>query len=94
MVVIYRMAPLSYAILSRLIKTRWISLVNIVAEREVVPELLQDQAAAETILQQLQPLLQQSPEREAMLQGLEQVRSTLGEGHSAARLAELVEGMI
>ena len=94
MVVVYRMAPLSYAILSRLIKTRWVSLVNIVAQREVVPELLQEQASATAILQQLQPLLEQSSQQTEMLQGLEQVRTALGEGDSSARLASLGEEMI
>lgn len=94
MVVIYRMAPLSYTILSRLIKTQWISLVNIVAEREVVPELLQEQASAATISRALRPLLGATEERRLMLDGLAQVRETLGEGHSAARLADLVEEMV
>lgn len=94
MVVIYRMAPLSYAILSRLIKTQWISLVNIVAEKTVVPELLQQQASAPVIVERLLPLLEQSPERERMMSGLQQVRASLGEGGSASRLADLVEEMV
>ncbi len=94
MVVIYRMAPLSYAILSRLIQTQWISLVNIVAQREVVPELLQEQASASSICSALLPLLNDTPERAMMLDGLAQVRQTLGEGNSAARLADLVEEMV
>ena len=94
MVVIYRMAPLSYAILSRLIRTRWVSLVNIVAEREVVPELLQEQASAEVICGAITPLLSESPQRTAMLEGLAQVRERLGSGNSAARLADLVEEMV
>lgn len=93
MVVLYRMAPLSYAILSRLIQTRWISLVNIVAQRAVVQELLQEQASAPTILNALLPLLADTPEREEMLRGLKQVRETLGEGNSARKLAELVGEM-
>ena len=94
MVVIYRMAPLSYAILSRLIKTQWISLVNIVAEQTVVPELLQQQASAPVIIDYLLPLLEQTPEREEMMAGLQRVREALGEGDSASRLADLVEEMV
>ncbi len=93
MVVIYRMAPFSYAILSRLIKTRWISLVNIVADRTVVPELLQEQASAAVILEYLKPLLVEGEERSEMLKGLSDVRAALGEGNSTARLADLVEEM-
>ena len=94
MVVIYRMAPLSYAILSRLIKTQWISLVNIVAQREVVPELLQQRASAPVIVDHLLPLLEQGAEREEMMTGLQRVREALGEGDSANRLADLVEEMV
>lgn len=41
MVVAYRLGGLTYAILQRLIRTRWITLINIAAEREVAPEFVQ-----------------------------------------------------
>jgi len=94
MVVIYRMAPFSYAILSRLIKIPYVSLVNIVAGREVVPELLQEEASAESIIRHLSPLLVEGIERRAMVEGLSQVRTELGEGSSAERLSDLVEEML
>ena len=43
MVVAYKVHPLTWAMFQRLRTVRWVSLVNLVAEREVVPELLQDQ---------------------------------------------------
>ncbi len=94
MVVIYRMAPLSYAIVSRLIRTRWVSLVNIVAQRNVVPELLQNEVNADSICTALTPLLSDTSERRAMLDGLQQVRESLGEGGSAQRLATLIMQML
>lgn len=44
MIVVYRMSPASYAIGKRIVKVPWISLVNIVAGEEIVPELLQEEA--------------------------------------------------
>lgn len=49
MVVAYRMAPLTYRIISRLIKTRFISLPNLLAGTELVPEVLQDDVRVETL---------------------------------------------
>ncbi len=95
MVVVYRMAALSYAILSRLLRSRWISLVNIIADREVVPELLQQAVEPEQLSQQLRPLLQPHSEvRIRQLQGLAEVRQRLGEGRAAERLATLVAEMV
>jgi lipid-A-disaccharide synthase len=42
MVVAYRASPLTYAVARRVMTVRWVSLVNLIAGREVVPELLQD----------------------------------------------------
>lgn len=58
MVIAYKMAPLSYAIISRLMKVPFVGLPNLLAERLLVPELLQDaatpQALADALLRQLQ----------------------------------------
>lgn len=49
MVVAYRLAPLTFKILSWLVKTPWISLPNLLAQKLLVPELLQDKATPETL---------------------------------------------
>ena len=57
MVVAYRLAPLSYWILKRLVKSPYVSLPNLLAQRLLVPELLQDAATAEALAQTLAPLV-------------------------------------
>lgn len=94
MVVIYRVSPISYWLLSHLIKTEYISLVNIVAEREVVPELLQENASASSIAPYLLSILDDGEERRRVVGGLRDVKSRLGSGDSASRLADLVEEML
>jgi len=57
MVVAYRLAPLTYWILKRLVKSPYVSLPNLLAQRELVPELLQDAATSEALAQALAPLV-------------------------------------
>lgn len=57
MVVAYRVAPLTYTILKRLVKSPYISLPNLLAKRLLVPELIQDAATPEALAQTVSPLL-------------------------------------
>ena len=57
MVVAYRMGTVSYWLLSRMVKTPFISLPNLLAGRAVVPELVQEEVTTERLLEELLPLL-------------------------------------
>lgn len=57
MVVAYRVAPLTFHILKRMVKSPFVSLPNLLAQRLLVPELLQDDATPEALAQALSPLL-------------------------------------
>ncbi|WP_262880163.1 lipid-A-disaccharide synthase [Pseudomonas paralcaligenes] len=57
MVVAYKVAPLTYRILRRLVKSPYISLPNLLAERMLVPELIQDAATPDALAHALAPLL-------------------------------------
>ena len=57
MVVAYKVAPLTYRILRHLVKSPYISLPNLLAERMLVPELIQDAATPDALAQALAPLL-------------------------------------
>jgi lipid-A-disaccharide synthase len=90
MVVAYRVHPLSWAVFQRLRTVRWVSLVNLVADREVVPELLQDHASSQALADQLRPLLDPTdPRTVAQRQGLSQVRERLGQPGASARVVAL-----
>ncbi len=89
MVISYRVAPLTYFLGRRLIKVQYASLVNLVAGREVVPELLQDQATPERIAGAVLSLLTDPGRRARMLAGLAEVREQLGGPGASARAARL-----
>jgi lipid-A-disaccharide synthase len=57
MVVAYKVAPLTYRILKRLVSSAYISLPNLLAERLLVPEMIQDAATPEALAQLLALLL-------------------------------------
>jgi len=93
MVVAYKVAPLTYRILKRLVKSPYISLPNLLAERLLVPELIQDAATPESLAQLLAPLLEggdvqtlgfdvihRALRRNASQQGAEAVLALVGRG--------------
>ncbi len=64
------------------IKVKYISLVNLIADREVVPELVADTFSIENIRQHLESILPGGPERQTMLDGYEEVHRRLGDSHA------------
>ncbi|RWU25210.1 lipid-A-disaccharide synthase [Pseudomonas alkylphenolica] len=74
MVVAYRLAPLTYWILKRLVKSPYVSLPNLLAQRMLVPELLQDAATPEALAQALAPLVEAGVQQ---TEGFDQIHRTL-----------------
>lgn len=89
MVISYRVSPLTYFLGRRLIKVQYASLVNLVAGREVVPELLQDDADPEKIADATIRLVANRTERTQHLAGLAEVREKLGGAGASAKAAKL-----
>lgn len=96
MVVCYRVSRLSEVMGRLLIRIPWISLVNIVAERAVVPELLQEDAGAQRLAAEALRLLASAPERQAQRAAFAEIRGKLGTagvGERAARSVLEVAGL-
>ncbi len=94
MVVAYRMAPVSYWLARRLVKVPFMSLVNLVVEDQVVPELLQERVTAEELFREVSPLLADTPERRRMRDGFALLRQKLGQGGASRKTAEIALTMI
>ncbi|OYX07915.1 MAG: lipid-A-disaccharide synthase [Thiotrichales bacterium 32-46-8] len=91
MVVAYRMHWLSHAIISRLLRTRWIALPNIIANRGVVPELLQSDATPEALVAALSPLFNDASAREVQLSWFEQMHQQLKHNAAQTAVAQLIQ---
>ena len=90
MVILYRVSWLTYWLARRLIRVPWIGLVNIVAGRRIVPELIQHEATPQRLCEEAAGLLDSETEYRAMLGELRKVRATLGEPGASRRAAALV----
>jgi len=87
MVIIYRVSPASYWVGRAMIQVDYIGLVNLVAGRKVVPELIQGEVRGERIAAEVLRILDDGPYREEMLRGLREVREKLGAPGAAERVA-------
>jgi lipid-A-disaccharide synthase len=91
----YRTNPITYAIARRVVKIPHIGLVNVVAEREVSREFVQDAFVPGAVADALEPLLTVgSAARATAIEALAAVRARLGSPGAADRVAEMALGML
>jgi lipid-A-disaccharide synthase len=87
-VVCYKGSPISYRIAKALIKIRFISLVNLIMDREVVKELIQNECTAEQIKSELNKILLGGISRERMLADYNLLIEKLGKGGASKKVAQ------
>jgi lipid-A-disaccharide synthase len=96
MVVAYRVSPATAFVVRRLISIKYASLVNLLNEREVVPEFLQENCTPERLAAGVEALLSSSKVRDAQHQGFRQMAKALGDAHPSPseRAAKVVLDII
>lgn len=90
MILLYKTTWLTYRLARWLINVPWIGLVNLVAGRSVVPELIQEEATAERLCQEAQRLMNDKSAYHGMQDALREVRQSLGEPGASHRAAQVV----
>ncbi len=95
MVVAYRTHPVTYQIARRMITVPWVSLVNLIGDREIVPELVQRDVSAARLVSAIAPLLDPTtPEARAQRDGFAVVRDRLGGPGASAHVAEMARELL
>jgi len=94
MAVVYKVSPLTYTLLKPLIRIPDIALVNIVAERRVVQEFVQNAAEPHAIAQETQRLLHDSDYRAQIKRDLAEVQTRLGTADGVSNMAQLACEML
>jgi len=89
MVVIYRVSPFSYRLGRALIRVRYISLVNLIAGHDLVPELVQDDASPEGITKTVSDMLSNPEGLLKMRSALLNLKQRLGGSGASRRTAEI-----
>ncbi|PBQ30386.1 lipid-A-disaccharide synthase [Sphingobacteriaceae bacterium] len=87
-VVCYKTGKLSFAIGKRLVNVKYISLVNLIMDRLIVKELMQEELTAKNISEELKLLLHDTTYRNNMLHEYDELIKHLGGGGASARIAE------
>lgn len=88
-VVCYAGNPVSYQIAKRLVQVKYISLVNLIMDKPLVRELIQDDLNTKNLKAALQEIL--SPEKRAeMLTGYSELKHLLGDGGASERAARAI----
>ncbi len=93
-VVVYRGNRLSYLLARKLVKIKYISLVNLILDQALLVELIQDQAKPQNIIKALEPLLLEGPRRREVLDAYVRLREVLGGPGASDRVARgIVQGL-
>jgi lipid-A-disaccharide synthase len=97
-VMVYRVSPLTYALGKPRVKVPHFAMVNLIAEEEIVPELVQHKFTVENIVTELNKILPDGEPRTRMLQRLSTVKTRLGgtgaDLHPSDLAAEIILSML
>ncbi|MCH5228058.1 MAG: lipid-A-disaccharide synthase [Muribaculaceae bacterium] len=91
-VVCYRAngVKLSYKIMEKLLKVKYVALPNLIMNNSIVPEMLVHNCTVDKVARELSPLLQHSPRREWQINGYRIMRRRLGNSVASDYVAELI----
>lgn len=94
MAILYRVSPITYLILKRLILIRDVGLANIVAGDRVVPEFIQNDATPQAIAEEIEHLLTDPDYARSVRERLGIIREKLGEGGGSENVARMALELI
>jgi lipid-A-disaccharide synthase len=89
-VLVYRGGFLNYLFVRALIRVPWLGIANIVSNREIMPECLQQEMTPMKLAATMDPLMNDTPERTAMLENFRELEKSLGAGGPAGRVAAIL----
>jgi len=90
MVIVYKTAWLTSVLVRLFLKIKWVGLVNIIAQKEIAPELIQQDATPENIAERLLAIYGDPFQMEAAINALKDVRRKLGGPGASHRAAQIV----
>jgi lipid-A-disaccharide synthase len=94
MVIIYKMNPLTFAIAKRLVKLKYIGLPNLLAEKLILPELIQSKANSQSIAAAAARFIDDEQYLEQTQIDLQHMIGSLGQFSTAKKVAELIFSLI
>ncbi len=93
-VLVYKTSGFNYAIGKMLIKIPWLGIANVISQKEIMPERLQQRMRPIELAATLDPLMNDTPTRTSMLENFQTLEKELGAGSPAARIAQIINAEI
>ena len=91
MITAYKLHPITWQIIHRIVKSKYINLVNIIAGFKVVPEFIQDQSRSENLVNGLLNILENQIDRDKQISAFRIVNSKIkGMGSPSKLAAEVI----
>jgi len=94
MVVVYRVSPFTATLAKPLVRTSFFAMVNLIAEKKIVPELVQDDFTPDRVASEVLQLLQEPNTRSRMRSSLAEVRARLGPPGAVERAADAITALL
>lgn len=88
-IVCYKTSYFSYLIGRMLVKVKYICLVNLIMDKPVVPEFIQEKCTEKALIKEINSLIS-GPKREQILKEYAQLHKTLGSGGASKKVAQLI----
>ena len=89
LIIVYKVDPISYLIGKQLVKIDSIGLVNVIAERKIVPEFIQRQFHWKRLLPETEKLLYDKDQRKKVISNLKKIKKKLGEPGASIKSAQI-----
>lgn len=93
-VVCYATSTISYLIIKALIKVKYISLVNLIAQNQVVKELIQDEFSPTNVMEEMKEILKNEEYRNQIIDGYDEIIHILGKENASENTAKLICGSL
>ena len=94
MVIVYKVSPLSYWLGKRLIKVKHIGIVNLIVQKELLPELIQDNASPQTIAETVSAMINNQERLKQIEKELLSIKDLLGGAGASDRVARIALNLI
>jgi lipid-A-disaccharide synthase len=88
MIITYSLNQLDYKLIKSLVNIRWVGLPNLIVQRDVIPELIQENATVENICAWAETFLQDGEKRRKLIEDLQEINRTLGNPGVVERVAK------
>jgi len=93
-VIVYKVSPLSYWLGKRLIKVKHIGIANLIVQKELLPELIQDNASPQTIAETVIAMINDQERLSQIEKELFSIRDLLGGAGASDRVARIALDLI